>query len=79
MTNVMDLRGEARLLELELNATILAQVINLLILILFFAGIIILIVQVLSSKKNFSNRIEKVESELTEIRRLLEKNKGNKG
>jgi len=67
------------LLELELNATILAQVINLLILILFFAGIIILIVQVLSSKKNFSNRIEKVESELTEIRRLLEKNKGNKG
>lgn len=79
MTNVMDLRGEARLLELELNATILAQVINLLILILFFTGIIILIVQVLSSKKNFSNRIEKVESELTEIRRLLEKNKGNKG
>lgn len=79
MTNVMDLRGEARLLELELNATILAQVINLLILILFFAGIIILIVQVLSSKKNFSNRIEKMESELTEIRRLLEKNKGNKG
>ncbi len=67
------------MLELELNATILAQVINLLILILFFAGIIILIVQVLSSKKNFSNRIEKVESELTEIRRLLEKNKGNKG
>lgn len=67
------------MLELELNATILAQVINLLILILFFAGIIILIVQVLSSKKNFSNRIEKMESELTEIRRLLEKNKGNKG
>lgn len=67
------------MLELELNATILAQVINLLILILFFTGIIILIVQVLSSKKNFSNRIEKVESELTEIRRLLEKNKGNKG
>lgn len=67
------------MLGLELNATILAQVINLLILILFFAGIIILIVQVLSSKKNFSNRIEKMESELTEIRRLLEKNKGNKG
>ncbi len=64
------------MLGLEFNATLLAQVINLLILILFFAGIIILIARSLSFKKNVSNKIESVENELKEIRRLLERNKG---
>ena len=60
---------------LEFNATLFAQVIDLLILILFFAGIVILIAKVRSSKKSVSDKIESMENELKEIRVMLEERK----
>lgn len=58
---------------LEFNATLIAQIVDLLIIIFLFAGIATLISKVRSFKKNIYNKIETVESDLKDIRAMLEK------
>lgn len=60
---------------LEFNATIFAQIVDLLIVILIIAGIILLISKLLSFKKNTYKKIEEMDSELKEIKRILERKK----
>lgn len=62
-------------MELEYNATLFAQIIDLLIIILIFAGIILFISRVRSFRKNIYNKMETVESEIKEIRVMLEEKK----
>lgn len=63
------------MLDWEFNATLLAQIVDLIILVLFAAGIITVILK-WSFKKSINNKIETMNSELKEIRRLLEEKKG---
>lgn len=60
---------------LGFNATILYYIIQFLILILYVAGIIIVIKTIILIW-SFKNKIETMDSELKEIRRLLEDKKG---
>lgn len=62
-------------MELEYNATLFAQIIDLLIIILIFAGIMLLISKVRSFKKNIYNKIATVESGIKEIKVMLEEKK----
>lgn len=59
---------------LDFNATILAQIIDFLILLLIISGIITIILRG-TFKKNIFNKIAQMDSELKEIRRLLEEQK----
>lgn len=62
-------------MELEYNATLFAQIIDLLIIILIFAGIMLLILKVRTFKKNIYNKIATVESGIKEIKVMLEEKK----
>jgi len=55
------------------NATIIIQIIHLLILVFIVAGILTIILK-WPSKKNISKRIETMENEIKEIKRILKKN-----
>jgi len=59
-------------LGLEINATLFAQIIDLLIFILFFAGIVILVSKAWAFKKDIQNKVEIMDGEIKEMRRLLE-------
>jgi len=59
-------------LGLEINATLFAQIIDLLIFILFFAGIVILVSKAWAFKKDIQNQVEMMDGEIKEMRRLLE-------
>lgn len=59
---------------LEFNATLIAQIIDFLLLILIVVGIPTLIFKLWSSNKKANNKIEKMESELKEIKKILEDN-----
>lgn len=73
--NRYNYQGGACILELEYNATLFAQIIDLLIIILIFAGIMLLISKVRSFKKNIYNKIATVESGIKEIKVMLEEKK----
>ena len=57
---------------LESNATLFAQIVDLLLLILIVVGILTIISRARSIKKNTCNKIEKMDSELKEIKRMLD-------
>ncbi|MDD4238818.1 MAG: hypothetical protein PHT62_09730 [Desulfotomaculaceae bacterium] len=60
---------------LEFNATLIAQIVDLLIFIIIVAGILTMISKALNFKKNIYNKIETIDSELREIKSMLkEKN-----
>jgi len=61
-------------LGLEFNATVIAQIIDLLILIIIIAVIIHIVLKCFF-KKNIFNKMEAMDRELKEIRRLLEEKK----
>lgn len=73
--NRYNYQGGICILELEYNATLFAQIIDLLIIILIFAGIMLLISKVRSFKKNIYNKIATVESGIKEIKVMLEEKK----
>jgi len=57
---------------LEYNVTLFAQIFDLLIFILIVVGILTAISKARSFKKNTFNKIEKMDSELKEIKKMLE-------
>jgi hypothetical protein len=63
---------EANIMGLESNATLFAQIVDLLLLILIVVGVLTIISKARSFKKNTCNKIEKMDSELKEIKRMLE-------
>jgi|GEM_PF-6017397 len=70
-----DKSEEVCILESEFNATLIAQIVDLLILITIVGGILTIISKALNFKKNINNKIETIESELKEIKSILkEKN-----
>lgn len=60
----------------EFNATLIAQIVDFLLFVLVVVGITALIFKVWASKKKADNKIEKIESELKEIKKILEEIKG---
>lgn len=60
---------------LEFKATLFAQIFDLLIFILIVAGILTIISKARTFKENTYNKIEKIDSELKEIKRVLEEKK----
>lgn len=58
---------------LEFNATLIAQVVDLLILILFVVGIVIVISKALSFRNKVYNKIDKMNNELKELKEAIAK------
>lgn len=56
---------------LEFNATLIAQIVDVLILLLIITGIFSLIYKVLSFKRNINSKIETMDKELKEIKKIL--------
>ncbi len=59
---------------LEFNATLIAQAVDLLILIIVFGGIIAIIFKTRSFVKNVHNKIERMDNEIKEIKNILKTN-----
>ncbi|MCG9968914.1 hypothetical protein L9W92_12805 [Pelotomaculum terephthalicicum JT] len=60
------------------NATLVAQIFHIIILILFVAGILVLIFKAWFFKKSTINKIDEMEKELKEIRKIIEDKRARK-